>query len=105
MDITGTILLLTHSGFPLGFRYANPVPNLRPTWGIIGLAGVQGSAAWAVPLTLVSGIVGAQLRVSGLGGRLLMPWLKIHILLTRLLFVFGIIHLFIVLWLKYVSVG
>lgn len=105
LNIAGTILLLTHSGFPLSFRYANPFPYLRPTWGLIGLAGVQGFAAWLVLVTLISGVVGERLLTSALASSLFRHWLKSHILLTCLLFVFGMIHLFIVLWLKYVSAG
>jgi len=103
LDVGGVTLVLIHSGFPLSFRYANPFPYLRPTWGFIGLTGVQGFATWLVLVTVISGIVGEGLRASPSRSRLLRPWLKIHVLLTCLLFVFGIIHLFIVLWLKYVS--
>lgn len=105
LDLVGGVLLLMHSGFPLSFRYANPFPYLRPSWGLVGLAGVQGFAAWLILLTLVSGFVGEQLRTSSSVSRFLRPWLKTHILLTCLLFVFGTIHLIIVLWLKYVSAG
>lgn len=105
LDLVGSVLLLTHSGFPLSFRYANPFPYLRPSWGLVGLAGVQGFAAWLILLTLVSGFVGEQLRRSASLSRFLRPWLKTHILLTCLLFVFGTIHLIIVLWLRYVSAG
>lgn len=103
LDMAGALLLLMHSGFPLSFRYANPFPYLRPNWGLIGLVGIQGFAAWLVLVTMISGLVGEQLRTNALGNRLLRPWLSTHILLTCLLFVFGIIHLFIVLWLKYVA--
>jgi len=105
LDIMGSALLLVHSGFPFSFRYANPVPYLRPSWGLIGLAGLQGFAAWLILLTLVSGFVGEKLRTSPSLSRFLRPWLNTHILLTCLLFVFGIVHLIIVLWLKYVSAG
>lgn len=105
LDMVGSVLLLTHSGFPLSFRYANPFPYLRPSWGFVGFAGVQGFAVWLVLVTLVSGLVGEQLRTSVIKSRLLRPWLKAHILLTCLLFVFGMTHLIIVLWLKYVSAG
>lgn len=105
LDIAGTILLMIHSGFPLSFRYANPFPYIKPTWGIVGLAGVQGFAAWVVLAVLISGLLGEQLRRNPLRLHLIKPWLKIHIVLTCLLFVFGIIHLFIVLWFKYVSAG
>ena len=105
LDIMGSALLLIHSGFPFSFRYANPVPYLRPSWGLIGLAGLQGFAAWLILLTLASGFVGEKLRTSPSLSRFLGPWLKTHILLTCLLFVFGTIHLIIVLWLKYVSAG
>ena len=105
VDIAGAALLLVHSGFPLDFRYANPFPYLRPSWGLVGLTGVQGFAAWLILLTLISGLIGEQLRPRALGRRILRSWLKTHILLTCLLFVFGSIHLFIVLWLKYVSAG
>jgi len=103
LDVAGTILVLLHSGFPLSFRYANPLPYLRPAWGLIGLTGVQGFAAWLVLLTLISGLIGEQLLASAHRARLFRPWLRIHILLTSALFVFGAMHLFIVLWLKHVS--
>lgn len=105
LDVAGALLLLMHSGFPLSFRYANPFPYLRLNWGLIGLVGTQGFAAWLVLVTTISGLVGEQLRRSALGSCLLRPWLRTHILLTCLLFVFGIIHLIIVFWLKYVSAG
>ena len=105
LDIAGTILLLIHSGFPLSFRHANPFAYLRPTWGLIGLAGVQGFAAWLVLIMLISGLVGEQLRASPVRSWLLRPWFKTHILLTCLLFLCGITHLLIVLWLKYVTAG
>jgi len=103
LDIVGSVLLLMHSGFPLSFRYANPFPYLRPSWGLLGFAGVQGFAAWLVAATLASGLVGEQLQTSAFRNRLFRPWLKTHVLLTCLLFVFGITHLIIVLWLKYVT--
>ncbi len=105
LDIVGSVLLLIHSGFPLSFKYANPIGYLRPSWGLIGLAGIQGFAAWLVLVTLVSGLVGEQLRVSVGRGGLLRPWLRVHIVLTCLLFFCGIFHLYIVLWLKYLSAG
>lgn len=104
-DVAGSILLLLHSGFPLGFRYANPFPYLRLSWGIIGLAGIQGLAAWLVLVILLSGLLGQQLCANTSRHRLLTPWFKTHILLTCLLFVCGTTHLYIVLWLKYVSAG
>jgi len=105
LDMAGALLLLMHSGFPLSFRYANPFPYLRPNWGLIGLAGVQGFAAWLVLVTMISGLVGEQLRTSAFGSYLFRLWLKTHILLTCLLFVLGITHLLIVVWFKYVSAG
>ena len=105
LTVAGASLILIHSGFPFAFTFANPFNYIYLGWGIIGLVGVQGLAAWLTLLLLFSGIFGKYLYGQlGAGVRkLFRRWLTFHVTITGALYTTGVIHLIITVWLKHTS--
>jgi hypothetical protein len=98
LSIIGSLMILTHAGFPFDFKYYDPLKYIRLTQG--GLAGFVGAAG------IASGFIGRYLYTRSEGRFLIIfrYWHFIHIILTSGLFVTGSIHLILVVWFKFLTV-
>ncbi|MFQ5710429.1 MAG: hypothetical protein ACE5GD_01480 [Candidatus Geothermarchaeales archaeon] len=104
-DLVAPTLVLIHSGFPYAFKYMNPFRHINPAWGLRGLIGVAGLAAWLTLVSTLSGFFGRHLyaRLDPRARVWFKHWRRVHIALSASLYVTGILHLVIVVWLKIVS--
>ncbi len=105
LDILAVAMVLIHAGFPFSFAYADPLRHIRPLWGLEGWVGVSGLATWVLIATFASGLYGRYLH-SRIGPDRLVRirnWRWFHILISGVLYVTGMLHLYIVVWARYVS--
>lgn len=100
LTVAGGILILIHSGFPYSFSYWNPINRIHLGMGLYGLVGLQGVAAWLVLVLIASGIYGRYLYRRA---RVLRSWHRFHSAASGLLYVTGVIHLLLAVYLKYVT--
>jgi len=103
LSIVGSILILIHSGFPFSFTFFNPFEHIKLGLGFEGLVGVQGLATWFTLFVLISGIFGKYLYSKFLLSKIFKAWLDFHVTLTGGLYVTGLFHLIISVYLKHTS--
>lgn len=105
LSLTGAVMILIHSGFPLSFTYANVFRYFHPGLGVMGLMGSQGLVAWLTLALAISGFFGRYLY------RKLQPelrpwfrsWLYFHFALSGGLYVSGISHFILAVFLRHVT--
>ncbi len=106
LAIVGSAAVLIHAGLPFSFRYYDPFRYIRLfQGGTAGLVGFAGLATWFIPLILLSGFVGRYLFKrfdAGLKGWF-RYWHTLHIVLTAGLYVTGVIHLVVIVWLRFIT--
>ncbi|MCS7145148.1 MAG: hypothetical protein RMJ28_04115 [Nitrososphaerota archaeon] len=100
LTVAGGALILIHSGFPYSFAYWNPLNRIHLGMGLYGLVGLQGVAAWLVIALIASGVYG---RYVYRRAKVFRGWLLFHSAASGLLYVAGVIHLFLAVYLKYVT--
>jgi len=106
LDLLGPSLILIHAGFPYDFRYADPFRYASMVGqGFVGLVAVAGLAAWLVLTCVASGFFGRYLyREVGVRTRIwFRAWRPMHLFLSGLLYLTGMIHLALVVWFKFIS--
>jgi len=105
VDVFAIVMVSIHAGFPFSFTYADPFRHIRPLWGVKGWVGVSGLATWFLLATLVSGLYGRYLhsRLDTEMVRWFRSWRLLHIVISTLLYTTGMLHLYISVWLKYIS--
>lgn len=106
LDLLGPSLVLIHAGFPYDFRYADPFKYARLLrQGFVGLVAMAGLATWLVLTCILSGLFGRYLyREVGVRTRVwFRHWRQIHLFLSGLLYVTGMIHMALVVWFKFIS--
>lgn len=101
LTVAGGALILLHSGFPFSFMYWNPIPRVYPELGFYGLVGLQGSAAWLVLVLMASGIFGRYIYGRVKWARTFKQWHSIHSVFSGLLYVAGLVHLLLAVYLKH----
>ncbi len=105
LDILAMTMVLIHAGFPFSFTYADPFSHIRPLWGTRGWVGISGLATWFLIATLASGLYGRYLQ-SGVNSKKvkrIRRWRFFHIAISSLLYITGMLHLYLSVWLKYIS--
>lgn len=106
LAIAGSLMVLIHAGLPFSFKYYDPFKYIRlAQGGAAGLVGFAGLATLIIPLALVSGFIGRYLyKRIGVGYRKVFRyWHTAHIMLTGGLYVTGVVHLIVVVWLRFVT--
>jgi hypothetical protein len=107
LSIIGSLMILTHAGFPFDFKYYDPLKYIRLTQGgLAGFVGTAGIASLIIPFLMISGFIGRYLYTRSEGRFLIIfrYWHLIHIILTSVLFVTGSIHLILVVWFKFLTI-
>ena len=107
LAIVGSTAILIHTGLPFSFRYYDPFKYIRLIQGGgAGLVGFAGLATWFLPLILISGFAGRYLlnRFDSNLRVWFRYWHTLHILLTAGLYVTGLIHLMVVVWLRFITI-
>lgn len=105
INIVAPILILIHSGFPFSFTYANFFRYIRLDWGVKGLVGFEGLAAWLVLISTFSGFFGRYFygRIDFQLKGWFRHWRIFHITVSGMLYISGMIHLIVAVWFKYIS--
>lgn len=106
LAVTGSLLILIHAGLPFSFRYYDPFRYIRLLrGGAAGLVGFAGLATWFIPLALLSGFIGRYLykRMGTDLKQWFRYWHSLHIIITAGLYITGIIHLVVIVWLKFIT--
>ena len=108
LAVSGSILILLHAGFPFEFRYWDPFRYIRLAQGgaVTGLVGFAGLATLIIPFALASGFIGRYLfkRVGGRVRLIFRYWHALHIILTGGLYAAGVVHLILVVWLRFITI-
>ena len=102
LGIVGSLLIFVHSGLPFSFKYLNPIKYISLFSGLpAGLVGTAGLATWFLLVCLISGIVGRYLYPRSHVKKVFRYWRRAHLVFAICLFITLVIHLTLVVLLRF----